>query len=828
MDTDPLVKQLETLVKDRLRTATPEERPRLMELLAFVTKLNGLSRLRQALIDTQRELIEARTPPLEYGIFLALCPPRPKQQIVDENGQTVDLPTETELLWDQLAAILNDAILREANPDARQRIQTLRDDLQALLVIERDVVVGYNGQRIEVKFAAPDLPIDKLRPGQQVVLNRSRNVVGLREDFLRGETAEVTNIISPVSAARVLYTPDQGATVLRVQWPEGEKFTVNAAPELVATVKRGDIVQIDDAGKTALSRLRPRLQIRTGTTETIVEITDALFQTGVEIGDMVRVDARLQLAFEKLPTAETGSLTLEEVPDVKYEDIGGLDEQIVQIRDAIELPYVYRNLFDTYQLGRPKGILLYGPPGCGKTMIAKAVANSLTLSIREYLHRLLALIDAYRRLKADLTDPAAIADYMRLQPSANGKVDLDELGKELERNEVDLDDLDGKVAQLQDVLRRQEGIRSYFINVKGPELLNKYVGETESRIRKIFEEAKSRATFYTPVVIFFDEMESMFRTRGSGRSSDVETTIVPQFLSEMDGVEGAENVIIIGASNRSDMIDPAIMRPGRLDVKVKINRPTQDAALSIMALYLTPDLPLDPAGLKQAPAAYGRAVTFKADAAKRNLRLVAADLPADQVAALEAAIPDRCDVRKLLDPREPNGAAFRTLYADPTYTAEIDAAAAREQLAEALIIEALAVLYSSTSRMEMSVKLNNAGGDERYTFPLRDFASGAVLMSVVSRAKKGALKRQILSPGGQVGITLADLNAALAEEFRENAEQFVANWLLENVGPGAARQGDIRSVKVFLEAVQDDPWGMEKAAPYRVAQAPTEQLNGAN
>ncbi len=825
-DTETLIHLLETLVKEKLRATPPpppDERARLMELLGFVGKLSGIQRLRELLIKTQRDLEEARSAPLEYGVFLGVCPPRPKPQIVDENGQTIELEGDYDRVWEMLAEVLNDAIQRSITPDDRQRLETLRDELHGILVTGRDVIIGYNGQRLEVKLAAPDLPIDQLREGQQVVLNRARNVVGIRQDFLRGETAEVIAILSPDNAARLLSAPE--GVSLRVQWLSGEKFSVLCDPALAETLQRGDIVQIDPSGKHAIAKIRPRLQVRVGNTEAVVEISDQLFHSTVEIGDVVRVEPRIGIAFEKLPAQESGSLTLEQVPDVRYEDIGGLDDQIVTIRDAIELPYIHRNLFDEFQLERPKGILLYGPPGCGKTLIAKAVANSLTLSIRAYLGKLAQLIEIYLKLRANPQDAEALGAFHALR-GGDAVPNLFEIAEELRLNEVDLDDPNAALARINEVVRRQDGIRSYFLNVKGPELLNKYVGETESRIRKIFEDAKARASFYTPVVIFFDEMEAMFRTRGSGRSSDVETTIVPQFLAEMDGVEGSENVIIIGASNRSDMIDPAILRPGRLDVKIKINRPTQEAALQIMSLYLTPDLPLSDADLPQAPEAYGRSITFKTATTRRCIELFGALLPEGTRAGLIAALPDKHDARKALDPREATGAALRALIAeDADAYALINEVARREQLAEALIIETLTVLYSATSRLETSVRTQN-GSDERLVFPLRDFSSGAVLMSLVSRAKKTALKRQIVAGSGKVGITLPDLRAALADEFRENAEQFVAHWINENVGMGAARQGDIRAVKVFLEAPEEDPWGMEKSKPYQAAQ-PHAQPNGA-
>ncbi|WP_026361471.1 proteasome ATPase [Amycolatopsis nigrescens] len=262
--------------------------------------------------------------------------------------------------------------------------------------------------------------------------------------------------------------------------------------------------------------------------ERVVWLSEPLAGQTLKPGDSLLVDSKAGYAYERVPKAEVEDLVLEEVPDVRYEDIGGLGRQIEQIRDAVELPFLHSDLYLEYQLRPPKGVLLYGPPGCGKTLIAKAVANSLAKKV-------------------------ALAR-----------------GDDGNANEA----------------------KSYFLNIKGPELLNKFVGETERHIRLIFQRAREKASEGTPVIVFFDEMDSIFRTRGSGVSSDVETTIVPQLLSEIDGVEGLENVIVIGASNREDMIDPAILRPGRLDVKIKIERPDAEGAKDIFSKYLLDGLPI--------------------------------------------------------------------------------------------------------------------------------------------------------------------------------------------------------------------------------------------
>jgi proteasome-associated ATPase len=333
------------------------------------------------------------------------------------------------------------------------------------------------------------------------------------------ETGENTaDIYTSGRKMRVSVSPDVDLAAVA----PGREVMINEAMNVVAALdfdEVGEVVllkEVLDGGDRALV-------VGHGDEESVVRLAMRLREEKLRAGDSLLIDRRVHFAYERVPKLDVEELVLEEVPDIDYSVIGGLGSQIEAIRDAVELPYLHKELFAEHELKAPKGILLYGPPGCGKTLIAKAVANSLAKKVTERTG--------------------------------------------------------------------QEG-RSFFLNIKGPELLNKYVGETERHIRLVFQRARDKASDGMPVIVFFDEMDSLFRTRGTGVSSDVENTIVPQLLSEIDGVEGLDNVIIIGASNREDMIDPAILRPGRLDVKIKIERPDVEAAREIFSKYLTPTLPL--------------------------------------------------------------------------------------------------------------------------------------------------------------------------------------------------------------------------------------------
>lgn len=368
--------------------------------------------------------------------------------------------------------------LAAALEETREQLAMLRDEVEkltappnpfgVLLAVnpEGTVDVFTAGRKMRVSVE-PSIEVKQLEVGQELILNEAFNVVDVRPFSHIGEIVTVKEILSD---------------------------------NRVVVMAHGD-------------------------EEQVVDVAGSIDTALIRSGDHVRMDGRSGLIFERIPRRNIEELVLEEVPDITYEQIGGLGDQIEIIRDAVELPYLHKDKFREYDLQAPKGILLYGPPGCGKTLIAKAVANSLAKAVAEK------------------------------------------------------EGLDGSL--------------SYFLNIKGPELLNKYVGETERQIRLIFQRAKEKSGEGVPVIVFFDEMDSLFRTRGTGISSDVESTIVPQLLSELDGVESLKNVIVIGASNREDLIDPAILRPGRLDVKIKISRPDEDAAKKIFSIYIDEQLPFD-------------------------------------------------------------------------------------------------------------------------------------------------------------------------------------------------------------------------------------------
>jgi proteasome-associated ATPase len=477
------------------------------------------------------------------------------------------------------AAVAQNAKLAETLSSAREQLGALKDEVERLAsppqtygtFLERHddegtVTVVVAGRKLEVALG-PELTAEQLVPGQEVRLNESMNVVAVGGFEDRGEIMTIAELLGDGRVLVLGHTDD----------------------------------------------------------ERVVHLAAPLLELPLKAGDALLVDTRANTAVERIPKAEVEQLVLEQVPDITYEQIGGLKDQVEAIRDAVELPYLHADLFVEHELRAPKGILLYGPPGCGKTMIAKAVANALAQRVAE----------------------------------RTGRTD----------------------------------VKSFFLNVKGPELLNKYVGETERQIRLIFQRAREKSAEGFPVIVFFDEMESLFRTRGSGVSSDVETTIVPQLLAEIDGVESLKDVVVIGASNREDMIDPAILRPGRLDVKIKVDRPDQVAAREIFAIYLHERLPL----------------------AERELSSHGGDA----------------------------GAAIRHM-----------------------IDHTVEKMYAADEDNRF-LEVTYANGEKEVLY-FKDFNSGAMIESVVSRAKKYAIKRLIAT--GERGLTTDDLILAIREEFRENED----------------------------------------------------------
>ncbi len=416
-----------------------------------------------------------------------------EERLLDTKGQLAQAVTQNEKLT---------YTLREA----REHITALREEVDKLaqppsaygtlldLNDDHSADVYTNGRKMRVEVH-PAIDADELVRGAEVVLNESYNVV-------------------------------------KVRGPE----------------RSGEIVTVKETLEDGLRAI----VVGRGDEERVVELAEMLRDVHIRAGDSMLLETRSSLLIEKLPKAEVEDLVLEEVPDVRYEDIGGLDAQISEIVDAVELPFLHADLYAEHELPAPKGILLYGPPGCGKTMIAKAVAASLARKVAE--------------------------------------------------------------------VSGDSESRSFFLNIKGPELLNKYVGETERQIRLIFQRAREKSEQGMPVIIFFDEMESLFRTRGSGISSDIESTIVPQLLAEIDGVETLKNTIVIGASNREDLIDPAILRPGRLDVKIKIERPDEESAKKIFASYLTSQLPIHPSEVSAAGSVETAIESMVAKAAEHMYR----------------------------------------------------------------------------------------------------------------------------------------------------------------------------------------------------------------
>jgi proteasome-associated ATPase len=500
-------------------------------------------------------------------------------------------------------------------------------------------------QRLQTELESMELEVKQLHESRsKLQLSQRQNerlVSSLQEAKAQIESLrkEVDKLTAPPSTFAIFYSSNEDGTV-NVSIG-GRKLRVNVHPSIPReTLRRGQEVILNEGlniieargydPQGEIAHLKQLLEDRRVIIslhlddERVAELSDSLNPETLSVGDHLLYEPRSGYVTEKLPKTDMEELVIEEVPDITYEQIGGLEKELEQVKDAIELPFLHPALFAEHRLSPPKGLLLYGPPGCGKTLIAKAVANSIAKKLGH--------------------------------------------------------------------LKGRE-IRSYFLHVKGPELLNKYVGESERQIREVFAKAKEKASHGNPVIVFFDEMDALFRTRGTGISSDIESTIVPQFLSEIDGVESLRDVIVIGASNRQDLIDPAVLRPGRLDIKIKIPRPDKNNAKEILAKYLSADLPLAESGLTQ----------HNHD---------------------------------------------------------------RETYRRHLIDIAIESMYAKTEENQF-LEVTYANG-EKETVYFKDFASGALIEGVVSRAKKLSIKRTIA--GGEKGLKEEDLLKAVREEFKEQED----------------------------------------------------------
>lgn len=558
-------------------------------------------------------------------------------------GQNNELVRKIEALKTELEgfkpAVGQNEELLQALHQAKEQIQALKEEIDKLSAppnpagtvhkVRSDgkIWIFTGGKKVLVN-ASPEIDAQSLKPGQEVILNDALNIVEVGGVETQGEVVTLKELMEDGKRARVNTRMDQ---------------------------------------------------------DRIVELAEPLRALPLKVGDPLLIDIRSGYGVERLPKNEAQDLLLFEVPNTTYKDIGGLGTQIEKIRDAIELPFLHAEKFKQHKLDAPKGILIYGPPGCGKTLIAKAVANSLA--------------------------------------------------KEVEK-------------------RTGTPTQGYFINIKGPELLNKYVGETERKIREIFQRAREKANEGMPVIIFFDELDSLLRTRGSGISSDVESTIVPQFLAEIDGVEGLKNVIVLGASNRQDLIDPAVLRPGRFDVKIEIGRPDQQGIKEILGIYLTPDLPLHS----------------------------------------KYTNPEHKEFKE----------AYKAFQGNPAKIVEYIIERSTERICAT---DAKPFIYTlngqEVSANNRVLKLTERSGEIIYLY-VKDFASGAMIKNIVTRAKKIAVKRAI--GGGEIGLKTRDLGRATEEEIKENQD-------LPNTSAGAedwlrlqGHKGDIvHSERVALKTEKDRP-----------------------